>query len=197
MTESDRRLLVILALDETLVHVREEPLERPGDLQVDGYHGYRRPHLEAFLRGAAERFRLAVWSSASEDYVAQIVEQIAPGLRLEFAWGRSRCVRKMNFQEYRVTHIKDLKKVRAKGYDLRRVLIVDDSPEKLSRNYGNAVYLLPWEGAPDDVELPALLAYLHTLGEVPDVRSLEKRHWRTMAQPTPDTSDGPARDKGG
>ena len=109
--------------------------------------------------------------------------QIASGLRLEFTWGRSRCVQKMNFQEYRVTHIKDLKKVRAKGYDLRRVLIVDDSPEKLSRSYGNAIYLRPWEGAPDDAELPALLSYLRTFAEVPNVRSIEKRHWRGEAPP--------------
>jgi len=53
---------------------------------------------------------------------------------------------------------------------------VDDSPEKLSRNYGNLVRVQPYAGGMDDV-LELLAGYLATLSEEHDVRRVEKRGW--------------------
>jgi RNA polymerase II subunit A small phosphatase-like protein len=58
------------------------------------------------------------------------------------------------------------------------VLIVDDTPAKCVRNYGNAVYARPWEGEPGDVELRLLARYLAGLKDVANVRTIEKRRWR-------------------
>lgn len=90
-----------------------------------------------------------------------------------------RCVARIDPETYLQTPLKDLRKVARLGFDLRRTLIVDDSPEKVRRHYGNAVYVRPWTGDPADDELPRLLRYLHTLADVADVRRIEKRRWRT------------------
>jgi RNA polymerase II subunit A small phosphatase-like protein len=58
------------------------------------------------------------------------------------------------------------------------VLIVDDTPEKCVRNYGNAIHPRPFEGAEDDDELDRLARYLVLLKDEPDMRTIEKRRWR-------------------
>jgi RNA polymerase II subunit A small phosphatase-like protein len=77
--------------------------------------------------------------------------------------------------------VKPLTKVRRAGWKLERVLIVDDTPEKCIRNYGNAVYPRPWTGAEDDIELQLLTSYLATIKDEPNVRRIEKRRWREKA----------------
>lgn len=64
------------------------------------------------------------------------------------------------------------------GFDLARVLIVDDTPKKLERNFGNAIYVKPYLGESEDDELLRLSAYLRTMEVVDDVRPIEKRGWR-------------------
>lgn len=74
--------------------------------------------------------------------------------------------------------LKQLKKVTKLGWSLERMLIVDDSPEKCRKNYGNAIYALPFEGDADDNELELLSHYLASLSSIKNVRKIEKRFWR-------------------
>jgi RNA polymerase II subunit A small phosphatase-like protein len=62
---------------------------------------------------------------------------------------------------------------------LDRTLIIDDTPEKVSQNYGNAIYIKPYLAEPADSELAALAAYLLTLKDEVNMRLIEKRYWRT------------------
>jgi len=183
------RILLILDLDETLIHARQSPLDRPADFQLYGYHIYRRPFLDEFIANCAEHFDLAVWSSASDDYVRGVVQAIFPEPHLlRFVWGRSRAtLRRLITDDFgyggystgHMNYLKPLHKVARMGWDLRRVLIVDDSPEKLIRNYGNAIYPAPYEGHAEDRELKLLARYLETLRDCQNVRSVEKRTWRS------------------
>ncbi|MFP2907054.1 NIF family HAD-type phosphatase [Pyxidicoccus sp. 3LFB2] len=190
MTDTEPMLL-ILDLDETLLHAREAPLERAADFHLFGYSVYLRPHLERFLTECAARFRLAVWSSASDDYVAEVVRRsFPPALRPEFVWGRSRCTfsvdsRRVQEDGYldpasHYNYAKKLHKLKRKGYRLERVLVVDDTPAKCADNYGNAIYVREFEGSEHDDELLLLGRYLATLADAANVRTLEKRHWRTQ-----------------
>lgn len=192
MTHDTDKLLLILDLDETLLHSSDERLGRAEDFRLFGYFVYLRPHLEHFLTECAAHFRLAVWSSASDDYVAEIVKRLFPPSRaLEFAWGRSRCTFSLNSAlvqrlgyldpDSHYSYVKKLHKVKRKGYRLERTLIVDDTPAKCVHNYGNAVYVKEYNGEPEDQELPALARYLATLADATDVRRLEKRHWHSVA----------------
>lgn len=185
---SSSRTLLILDLDETLIYATERPLDRPADFAVYGYHVYRRPHLDVFLAECARHFELAVWSSASDDYVKAVVERIFPDpAALHFVWGRSRATLRRtspNDDGYMLDpwdhlhYIKPLTKVKNAGWPLQRVLIVDDTPEKCVRNFGNAIYPRAFEGAEDDAELSLLGPYLATLKDEANVRTIEKRRWR-------------------
>ncbi len=67
------------------------------DFQIFDYNVYKRPYLREFLSAIKNDFLLAIWSSASDDYVDGIVEQIIPeDIELEFIWGRSRCTYRRN-----------------------------------------------------------------------------------------------------
>jgi TFIIF-interacting CTD phosphatase-like protein len=171
--------LLILDLDECLIHAHESPLDRPGDFLVGPYHVYKRPHVDQFLTTASQWYQMAIWSSGSTDYVQAIVSQLKPAaFGCQFVWGRERCTRRYDHDVGEEAFIKDLKKVKRLGFSLEKILFVDDTHSKLARNYGNAIYIPPFEGAFDDEELLKLLRYLETIRDVENFRLLEKRGWR-------------------
>lgn len=183
-------MLLILDLDETLIYASETALERPADFEVYGYHVYRRPHLDEFLESVQRDFDLAVWSSASDEYVLAVVGQIfRDPSKLHFVWGRSRATLRRAASDGsgymldpwdHLHYLKPLAKVRRFGWRLERVLIVDDTPEKCVKNYGNAIYPRPFVGSVHDAELKLLNAYLSSIRDVPNVRLIEKRRWREV-----------------
>ncbi|MFP2956386.1 NIF family HAD-type phosphatase [Myxococcus sp. 1LA] len=191
---SDGQTLLILDLDETLIHASAQSLARPADFRLSGYHVYKRPYLERFLTECASRFQLAIWSAGSDSYVAEAVKHIIPpDIDLAFVWGRSRCTFSVDQRKVledgfldpasHYNFAKKLKKLRRLGYRLERMLIVDDTPAKCIHNHGNAIYVAEFLGDADDAELPLLAAYLATLADVSNVRTLEKRGWRRTLRP--------------
>jgi len=73
---------------------------------------------------------------------------------------------------------KNLGKIKRRGYRLEQVLMVDDTPAKLAKHYGNLVRVKPFFGDLADQELFQLGEYLPTLAKSPNVRRIEKRFWR-------------------
>jgi carboxy-terminal domain RNA polymerase II polypeptide A small phosphatase len=185
------KMLLILDLDETLIHAASKKIDNNFDFQVFHYFVYKRPFLDEFIATCAEHFELAVWSSASDDYVEEIVQHIFPkDIQLAFVWARSRCTRILSpkIDEYGYycnadsfdhhEYAKKLKKLKKLGYSLDKMLIVDDTPAKLTANYGNAIYPKPFMGEKNDTELMQLLPYLLSLKDSKNVRTIEKRFWR-------------------
>ncbi len=173
-------ILLILDVDETLLYASEKRLDRESNFRVGSYFVYVRPYLQEFLQCCNEHFRLAVWSSSSADYLNAIVTAILPNdLTLEFVWSRERCIQRFDGELQEIYYVKDLKKVQRMGFDLDRMLILDDTPKKVERNYGNAIYAKPYFGDPMDSELQSLSRYLKSLAPLANVRSIEKRGWRT------------------
>ena len=171
--------LLILDIDGTLVLPTRNALDRAPDFSVGDYHLYRRPHLERFIAFASERFSIAIWSQSASEYVRRIVENVFdPPDRLAFVWGGERCTFVANPAMRQYYWVKDLRKVRRLGYDLRRVLFIDDTARKLERSYGNLVRVRPFKGDPDDDELLHLARYLDRLDREENIRAVEKRYWR-------------------
>jgi RNA polymerase II subunit A small phosphatase-like protein len=178
--------LLILDLDETLLHAidiedRNNNKPIPG-LTIDFWVGkilvYKRPHLSEFLTRVWQRYDVAIWSSGGKDYVEGAVKVImADDPQPLFVWTSSRCTQRKDFEPYREYNIKNLQKL-WKRFDRKRILIVDDSPEKCVRNYGSAIYIREFVGAQNDEELLHLAAYLESLADEPNFRTIEKRGWR-------------------
>ena len=172
--------LLILDVDETLVYGCEEALvDRVGGFRVGRFFVYRRPYLASFLESVGSVFDLAVWSSALARYVSGVVGAVFDDVsRLKFVWAADRCTPRYHPELQERFYLKNLKKVRRLGYSLERVLMVDDSPEKLSQHYGNHVRVRPFTGDPGDDELMRLTPFLVGLAGAENFRVIEKRNWR-------------------
>ena len=171
--------LLILDLDETLLHAARHPLGRPADIHGGPYHVYKRPHVDSFLEYCFSAFEVAVWTSASPDYAAFMVRHLFPTSSPVFVWAADRCTQAFDPDLGQHHSAKRLKKLCRHGYNLESIIMVDDSPEKLRANYGNLVVVKSYYGDPEDDELQILPSYLDTLRDVPNVRQIEKRFWRT------------------
>ena len=120
------------------MHAREEGFERAEDFQIGPYLVYKRPYFEAFLQRVQQSFSLAVWTSSGADYAREAVQNLfLEDIQLEFVWTSERCTSRLNLETFEQYWIKDLRKEERRGYSLERVLMLDDSPEKLERHYGN------------------------------------------------------------
>lgn len=183
MTDQHRKLL-ILDLDETLVHASERELGRPADLRVAGYHVYKRPHLDAFLDFAFARFSVGVWTSSGPLYANPLVTHLMAGRRTEFVWSSSRCSISRDWETGGYSNQKRLAKLKKLGFRLEHMIGIDDTASKYAKNYGNLVLVQEFTGDPADDELAVLPAYLERLAAEPNIRAVEKRRWRGVAQAT-------------
>jgi len=172
--------LLILDIDETLLYATKKKLQRDCDLVVGPYNIYLRPHLSRFLRELADYYELAVWTSSGSHFAEAVVAQLPFHVQPSFVWSRNRCTQKTDWETRERIYIKDLKKVKRLGYELGRILIVDDSPEKIYRSYGNHIHVQPFSGDPNDSELYLLEKYLISIAGAENVRSMEKRFWRSQ-----------------
>ncbi len=174
-------MLLLLDIDETLVFASEGEIDHSSDFQFSNFSVWKRPFLDEFLRYCFGRFSVAIWTSSTRDYAQEIVGNILnKDQELEFLWARERCTGRKNFETGEFKYLKDLKKIKRKGYDLDQTIMVDNTPGKLTRNYGNLVRLDDFVGDQNDRELKRLQNYLDDLAQVPNVRNVEKRGWQSL-----------------
>lgn len=172
------RKLLVLDLDETLIHAAERALEHAPDFNVHGYAVYKRPEVDRFIDWALTHFEVGVWTSSGRRYAESVIPFLFPAGTPSFLWCSERCTLARNWESGDYEWLKPLQKLKRRGYALESIIAVDDTPSKHARNYGNLIAVEEFTGAPDDRELPRLAAYLDTLRDVPNVRSIEKRRWR-------------------
>lgn len=177
MAGEKERSLLIFDLDETLIHAVEEPLESAPNFCIENHLIYQRPCLIEFLNQCGTVFDIAIWSSGSSEYVNAIVSKLFPQDKPVFVWARDRCSERRDPETDVTFFKKDLKKVTRHGYPLSRIIIVEDNRRNVQGQYGNAVYIKPFQGEFGDTELQKLLPFLLGLANSSDVRSIEKRNW--------------------
>lgn len=174
-----KNLLLILDLDETLIHASSTKLDTEPDFFYEQYFVYKRPFLDTFFKEISAHFLIGIWSSADDIYVQEIIQKITPeNINFEIVWGKNRCSLKRDVDLDQYIFEKRLKKLKTKGFKLEQVLIVDDTPEKVKVNYGNAIYINPFRGEKEDKELLDLYRYLLQLKSSLNVRPIEKRYWK-------------------
>ena len=170
--------LLVLDMDETLVHANEQLSHY--EFVVGPYRVQPRPFVRRFLDFAFAHFEgVAVWTAASRSMAEPVLDHLLDRNRLAFLWCFDRCGRWWDPETGDIATQKNLRKLRKRGYDLRKLLFVDDTPQVLRRSYGNLIAVRPFFGEPEDNELLHLEQYLHELGPVENVRRIEKRGWRS------------------
>lgn len=176
------KILLVLDLDETLVHSvsKKDAYElttKPDFSIMNGdFVVFKRPGLEEFLTKISKIYDLAIWSSATDDYLAAMLPEITPlGVEYEFIWGRNRCTDRYDIEYQHNYHEKHLNKI--KSHPLSQILIVDDSPEKARANYGNWIPIKAFTTDKNDNSLLKLYQYLMSLTNINDVRKIDKRSW--------------------
>ncbi len=171
------RPLLVLDLDETLWH---------GQATGAGIGFALRPCLGEFLYGVAGQYDLAVWTSASEDWMRAGLAAVraATGFdlagRAVFLWDRSHCsLRRLEDGDF--GWHKPARKFRAgwirSKYPRTRILALDDLASNYATGYGHLIRIEAWTGAPEDRELRRLARYLASIVHEADLRAVEKRGW--------------------
>lgn len=171
------RPLLILDLDETLIHGSVKPLVVQHDFKCGSFFIHKRPFVNDFIVTCATHFDLAVWTNATSDYARCIVDVLFEDIPLKFIWSRKRCIRRFDFETRDHYWVKDLRKVKQQGFSLDRILMVDDTPRALERNYGNLIRVRKFFADPGDEELRHLTRYVCGLTDEADFRPIEKRGW--------------------
>ena len=183
--------LLILDLDETLIHTECVPDDQSHLFEYDfkmpsdkgsSYYTKKRPFLSQFLDYAFDNFDVAVWTAAGLDYATLVLENIGVDkTKLKFFYTKENCTLRLDY-EYgphsgQYYGIKNLNKIKKKGYNLDEVLIVDDVLATAQNNWGNLVLIKPFTDDDSDTELLKLISYLETLKNSSNVRRIDKRGW--------------------
>ena len=179
--------LIILDIDETLIHTESVPLEYEKhydyDFKFKGlgksfYYTKKRPFLDQFLNYVFESFDVAIWTAAGEDYALEILKGInIDKSKLKFFYTQENCTIKLSYDYSDYYGVKNLNKLKKKGYNLDKVLIVDDKSETAVNNYGNLIQVKPFTDDLDDTELLKLISYLEKIKDESNYRRIEKRGW--------------------
>lgn len=175
--------LVVLDLDETLIHARgrgEPDLPWPPHRQVAQYRVYLRPGARELLATLVERFvAVGIWTSASTEYATAMTERVVDRRKLRFIYTREHCEQRRGAGLDDGYWLKDIASLDGFGFDPARIIVVDDKPRGLERSADNLVQIPPFMGDPGDRMLDALERLLLELGPVADVRAVDKRGWWT------------------
>ncbi len=178
-----KKKLIILDLDETLIHSTTFPPTNNWQHTVANYKVFVRPGLEIFLSYLEQNFEVAVWSSATENYIDSIIEKVFPAnYPLKFIWGRNACTLHAGgiySVNNHLAYLKILAKIEKSGLgDLDNTIIIDDTPSKSQLNPENAIIPEPFLGNMVDTELRSLQLFLERIIPASDVRNENLAEWR-------------------
>lgn len=84
--------LLILDIDETLLHTTWEQLNQKADFCYKGRNVYLRPHLHDFMSFCFKYFTVAIYSSAKAEYVQYVLKRVVGDLKkFNFIKTRTHC----------------------------------------------------------------------------------------------------------
>jgi len=177
MINNDTRPLLILDIDQTLLFASTTPLAKPYDYQAERTWIYKRPHVDDFLHFCTAHFQIGIWTSARASYAEEIFSQVFAHFPLTFIHSEQHCLAGRDANGQRIS-IKPLGQLSQRGFELSRILMIDDSEEKHCLNAANLILIRPYYALEDDNELFLLKWYLNIIKQHENFLSLNNQHWR-------------------
>lgn len=175
----DRKLLV-LDLDETLVHSYDAPAGGDFQLKVTSTEtcfeiGFSlRPFVRDFLEKASQLYEVVVFTSSLAAYANAVLDFIDP---------RQRLVHHRLYRQHCTLHegvlCKDLGFF--SGVSLKQILICDNIISNFRLHLDNGVPVTSWTGEKEDQELIYLMDYLGKVSSVEDVREVNRQLFQLEA----------------
>lgn len=178
-----KRKIMVLDLDETLIHSHHDGLLRPSvkpgtppdfilkvviDNQQVRFYVHLRPHVEYFLSIVSQWFDLVIFTASMEIYGASVADKLDDGRGiLQRRYYRQHCTQEFN------GYTKDLSTVHP---DLSSIFILDNSPSAYRNFMQNAIPIKSWFCDPHDTCLLDILPFLDALRLTSDVRSILGRN---------------------
>ncbi|KAG8247838.1 CTD nuclear envelope phosphatase 1 [Homalodisca vitripennis] len=183
MTGLVKRKVLVLDLDETLIHSHHEGVVRqtvkPGTppdfvLKVTierhpvRFFVHKRPHVDFFLDIVSQWYELVVFTASMEIYGAAVADKLDNNRGiLRRRYYRQHCTPDLG------SYTKDLSAI---SVDLANVFILDNSPGAYRAYPDNAIPIKSWFSDPMDTALLNLLPMLDALRFTQDVRSVLSRN---------------------
>lgn len=135
---TDRKYCLVLDLDETLIHFKND----------NGRAKFLiRPYTYNFLRNLRPHYELIIFTAAQKEYADWILDKIDSKGLITHRFYRNHCIMS------RVCHLKDISLL---NRDLNLTLIVDNFQENFSLQKENGVHIKGWYGDTKDTVLEGL-----------------------------------------
>lgn len=173
--QNDKRMTLVLDLDETLVHSSFKPTEADivlnVELEGELHHIYvcKRPGCDEFLAKVCKLYEVVIFTASLSLYADPLMDQLDPKRLIATRLFRESCVQQGPY------YVKDLSRL---GRNMARIVLVDDNPMAYSFQPENAIPINGWFADPDDRELIHLLPLLEQLSAADDLRPLLGSYFR-------------------
>lgn len=194
ISPSDKTFNVILDLDNTIISAitskeakgfsnedTEKALKFTFHNMEDYYVVFERPEVQKFLDFLFDNVNVSVWSSATKDYVAYIIEKVIlakPKRKINWFFFSYHCEK----SEKEYNGIKDLRmiwdKYQVPGFHSNNTIIIDDLKKVKKINKGNCLQIKDFEffnkGSENDAELVNIRQKLEKILEAYNEGSLNQ-----------------------
>jgi len=154
---------LVLDLDETLVHSSFKPVDRydfviPVEIEGTVYQVYvaKRPGVDEFMKKVSELFEIVVFTASLSMYANPLLDKLDTHKVVDWRLFRESCTYVQG------TYVKDMCRM---GRDMKRILIIDNSPHAFAFNPENAIPCESWFDDYEDVELFDLIPILQGLAD--------------------------------
>jgi len=180
--ELSGKKLLVLDLDETLVHSSFKPIPNPDFIipveiedQIHKVYVLKRPGVDQFLQRVGPLFEVVVFTASLAKYADPVLDLLDSTRVVHHRLFREACT------NYKGNFVKDMSRL---GRDIKKILIIDNSPSSYMFHPENAIPCESWYDDEHDTELLDLLPLLETLTKVDNcvayLESIKKKDGRVL-----------------
>jgi len=155
---------LVLDLDETLLHSSFKPVDRcdfvvPVEIEGRVHQVYvaKRPFVDEFMKRMGELYEVVVFTASLSKYADPVLDLLDIHKVVDHRLFRESC------SCFKGSYVKDMGRM---GRDLKKIMILDNSPHSYAFNPENAIPCESWFNDYDDTELRDLISIFEQLADV-------------------------------